>query len=90
MRKILSLCALLIIGGCQQNVVVPTAKELIANPQLLTDWQAKCETGEYSHLMADQKARLCSTTNEAVISVAQVKGGNEEADFFKQNTRRKK
>ena len=90
MRKILSLFTLLIVGGCQQNVVVPTAKELIASPQLLTEWRAKCETGEYSHLPADQKARMCATTGDATISVAQAKAGNEEADFFRQNTIRKK
>jgi hypothetical protein len=90
MWKKLPLITLLIVGGCQQNVVAPTAKELIASPELLTEWQAKCETGEYSHLPADQKARMCATTGDATISVAQAKAGNEEADFFKQNTIRKK
>ncbi|MEG3178800.1 hypothetical protein U1872_21435 [Sphingomonas sp. RB3P16] len=90
MRKILSLCALLVICGCQQNVAVPTAKELIASPPLLTEWQAKCDTGQYSHLPADQKARLCATTGEATISAAQTKAGSEEADFFRQSTVRKK
>ena len=90
MCKLLSLCALLVNCGCQQNVVVPTAKELIASPQLLTEWQAKCDTGEFSHLPADQKAGMCATTGEATISVAQTKAGNEEADFFRQSTVRKK
>lgn len=90
MRKILSLCTLLVVCGCQQNVVVPTAKELIASPQLLTQWQAKCDSGEYSHLPADQKAKMCATTGDATITVAQTKTGNGEADFFKQNTIRKK
>jgi hypothetical protein len=90
MRKLLSLFALLVVCGCQQNVVVPTAKELIASPQLLTEWQAKCDAGAYSHLPADQKAKMCATTGDATISVAQTKAGNEEADFFKQNTIRKK
>jgi hypothetical protein len=90
MRKTLPLITLLIVGGCQQNVVVPTAKELIASPQLLTEWRAKCETGEYSHLPADQKAKMCATTGDATISVAQAKAGNEETDFFRQNTIRKK
>ncbi len=89
MRQILPLCTLLFICGCQQNVVVPTAKELSASPQLLTEWQAKCDAGEYSHLPADQKARMCATTGEATISVAQTKAGNEEADFFRQSTVRK-
>ena len=33
---------------------------------------------------------MCATTGDATISVAQTKAGNEEADFFKQNTIRKK
>ena len=90
MRKIFVLCTLLAICGCQKHVVVPTAKELIANHQLLAEWRAKCDTGEYSHLPADQKANMCATTGDALISVAQIKAGNEEADFFKANTLRKK
>ena len=89
MRRILFLSALLFVCGCQQNVVVPTAKELIASPPLLARWREKCETGEYSHLPADEKARMCATTGDATISVAQIKAGNEEADFFKANTIRK-
>ena len=89
MRKIFSLSALLFVCGCQQNVVVPTAKELIASPPLLAEWRVKCETGEYSHLPADEKAKMCATTGDATISVAQIKAGNEEADFFKANTIRK-
>lgn len=90
MRKILALSALLVVCGCQQNVSVPTAKQLIDNPQLLTEWRAKCDTGEYSQLPADEKAKMCATTGDATISVAQAKAGNEEADFFKANTIRKK
>ncbi len=90
MRKILSFCTLLVIAGCQQNVAVPTAKELVASPPLLMVWQAKCDTGEYSRLPADQKARMCTTTGDATISVTQIKAGNEEADFFRQSTVRKK
>lgn len=89
MRKIFSLSALLFVCGCQQNVVVPTAKELIASSPLLAEWRVKCETGEYSHLPADEKAKMCATTGDATISVAQIKAGNEEADFFKANTIRK-
>ncbi len=89
MRRILSLSALLFVCGCQQNVVVPTAKELIASPPLLAQWREKCETGEYSHVPADEKARMCATTRDATISVAQIKAGNEEANFFKANTIRK-
>ncbi|GHH25678.1 hypothetical protein GCM10008023_39320 [Sphingomonas glacialis] len=92
MRKIFSLCALLVVCGCQQkqDVAVPTTKELMANPQLLSEWQAKCNTSDYSHLPADQKDNLCFTTREAARSLAVTKVGNEEADFFDQNTRRKK
>ncbi len=90
MRKIIPLYSMLLVCGCQLNVVVPTTKELIASPQLLAQWQAKCDTGEYSHLPADQKAKMCATTGDATISVAQIKAGNEESDFFKQNTIRKK
>ena len=90
MRNIISLCALLVVCGCQQRVAVPTTKDLLANPQLLSDWQAKCNTGDYSHLPANQKDSLCFTTREAGRSVAVTKAGNEEADFFEQNTRRKK
>ena len=90
MRKILSLCSLLVVCGCQQNALVPTAKELIASPQLLTEWQAKCDAGEYSHLPADQKVRMCATIGDATITVAQTKVGNEEADFFNQSAIRKK
>lgn len=89
MRKFISLSALLIACGCQQNVAVPTTKELVASQELLTEWRMKCETGEYSRLPADQKVTMCATTNEATISVAQMKAGNEEADFFKNNTIRK-
>ncbi len=92
MRNILLLCALLVVCGCQQkqDVVVPTTKELKANPQLLSEWRAKCDTGEYSHLPADQKDNLCFTTREAARSLSVTKATNEEADFFEQNTRRKK
>jgi hypothetical protein len=92
MRKILTVCALLLFYGCQQkqDVAVPTTKELIANPQLLSEWQAKCNTGDYSPLPANRKDNLCFTTREAAGSVAANKAGNEEADFFEQNTRRKK
>lgn len=89
MRKMPPLLVLLFACGCQQNVVVPTAKELIASPPLLAQWRAKCETGAYSQLPADQKASMCTTTENAIVSVAQIKAGNEEAEFFKANTIRK-
>lgn len=89
MRKLIPLCTLLAVCGCQQNIVVPTTKELIDDRQLLADWQSKCDTGEYSHLPADRKANLCSTTQEATISVAQMASGKKESDFFKANTLRK-
>ena len=90
MRKILPLLALLFACGCQQNVIVPTTKELIASPPLFAEWRAKCETGEYSQLPADQKANMCATTGNAIILVTQIEAGNEEADFSKANTIRKK
>jgi hypothetical protein len=89
MRKVFSVCTFLVACSCQQSVVVPTAKELIDSPQLLAKWQAKCDTGEYSRLPADVRANMCATTRDATISVAQSKAGNEEADFFKNNTIRK-
>lgn len=89
MRKMLPLLALFFAYGCQQNVVVPTAKELIASPPLFAELRAKCKTGMYSQLPADQKANMCTTTENAIVSVAQIKAGNEEADFFNANTIRK-
>ena len=89
MRKLLPLCALIIMCGCQQQVAVPTAQELIQNRQLLTEWQNKCDTGGYSHLPAAQKADLCSTTQQAVISAAQQSAAKNDADFFEANTKRK-
>jgi hypothetical protein len=72
MRKLLALCIVLAAAGCQQqpNVTVPTTGELMKNPPLLAEWKAKCETGEYSHLPADQKDNFCFTTREAGRSVA--------------------
>lgn len=89
MRKKLCLSALLLVCGCQQNVVVPTTKELLANPQLLAEWQTKCDTGEYSHLPADQKARICFTTQNAVISSAEIQAGKDSQNFYDANTKRK-
>ena len=90
MRKSIAVLSLLAVYGCQQNVVVPTAKELIDNPILLREWQAKCDSGEYSHLEAGQKARMCATTGNATISVAQTKSGGSEVDFFNQISKRRK
>lgn len=89
MRKILPIGALLIVCGCQQEVAVPTAKELIDNRQLLTEWQSKCNTGEYSRLTAEQKARFCSTTQEASVSVAEAAAAKSASDFYDTNTKRK-
>ena len=88
-RKLFPMCVLLALCGCQPRVVVPTAKDLVADRQLLKVWQGKCDTGEYSHLPADQKATFCSTTADATISVAQEEAGKKEADFFDKSTRRK-
>lgn len=89
MRKLLPLCALVVMCGCQQQVAVPTAQELIQNRQLLTEWQSKCNTGEYSHLAPAQKSNLCSTTEEATISVAEKNAGSNASDFYDANTKRK-
>ena len=89
MRAKLGLSVLFILASCQRQVVVPTAQELIGNRQLLAEWQAKCDTGEYSHLPAAEKANLCSTTHDASISVAEIKAGKSGSDFFDANTKRK-
>lgn len=89
MRKRLPLFALVAVCGCQQQVAVPTAQQLIADRGLLTQWQGKCDTGEYSQLAPAQKSNLCSTTQEATISVAQMSAGKADSDFFKANTKRK-
>jgi hypothetical protein len=70
MRKLFVLCITLAVCGCQQEVRVPTTDELMANPQILAEWQTKCDSGEYSHLPADQKDRFCFTTREAARSIA--------------------
>lgn len=89
MRKKLCISALLLVSGCQQNVVVPTTKELLANRQLLADWEAKCDTVEYSHLPEDQKTKMCFTTQNAVISAAEIQAGKDSQDFYDANTKRK-
>ena len=89
MRKLLPLCVVIALSGCQQKVAVPTAQQLIADRALLADWQGKCDTGEYSQLPAARKSTLCSTTQEATISIAQMSAGKKDADFFKANTLRK-
>ena len=89
MRKLLRLGALVAVCGCQQQVAVPTAQQLIGDRALLTEWQGKCDTGEYSRLAPAQKSNLCSTTQEATISVAQMAAGKKDSDFFKANTVRK-
>lgn len=89
MRKLLALGALLVVTACQQNVIVPTSQELIAKPQLYAEWEAKCNTGEYSHLPAAEKDNMCFTTHEAGRSLAAVKAGKEGDDFYRANTVRK-
>ena len=89
MRKLLPLCALAAMCGCQQQVAVPTAQELIQNRQLLTEWQNKCNTGEYSRLAPAQRSNLCSTTQEATISVAEKNAASNASDFYDANTKRK-
>ena len=89
MRAILCLCALALVGGCHPQVTVPTASELIGNRRLLAEWQAKCDTGEYSQLAASEKAEFCSTTHEATISVSEIDAGKAGSNFFDANTKRK-
>ena len=79
----------LIVCSCHQAVKVPTAQELIADRQLLSEWQVKCSTGEYSHLAAADKANFCSTTNDASISVATIAAGKKDSDFFGNMSQRK-
>ena len=89
MRRFISLCGLLTVCACQQQVSIPTAKQLIADRSLLTEWQGKCDTGESSQLSPARKAEFCATTQEATISVAQMQAGKKDSDFFKANTLRK-
>ena len=79
----------LIVCSCHQAIKVPTAQELIANRQLLSEWQAKCGTGEYSHFAAADKANFCSTTNDASISVNSIAVGKKDSDFFGNMSKRK-
>ena len=88
MRKALLLLSLF-VAGCHRQIAVPTAQELIGNRPLLAEWQARCDTGEYSHLPAAERADLCSTTHDASISVAAVKAGQRDSDFFGNMSKRK-
>jgi len=89
MKKLLPLGALVAMCGCQQQVAIPTAQELMSNRHLLTQWQAKCNTGEYSRLAPAQKSNMCSTTQEATISVAEKNAASSASDFYDTNTKRK-
>ncbi|MET0376845.1 MAG: hypothetical protein ABW128_21645 [Rhizorhabdus sp.] len=89
MRKLMALGVLITMCGCQKEVAVPTAQQLIANRALLSEWQVKCDTGEFSRLAPAEKRDRCSTTQEATISVTQMSAGKKESDFFKANTVRK-
>lgn len=89
MRKLVPVCALFLMYGCQQKVAVPTAQELIDDRRLLTEWQTKCDTGEYSHLGETETARLCSITHDATISVAEATTATSASDFYDANTERK-
>ena len=89
MRKLLVPTAFFFVCGCQPAVKVPTSQELIGNPQLLAEWQSKCNTGDYSQLAAAEKANLCSTTQDASMTVAQTQAGKKDADFFGNMSKRK-
>ena len=88
-RHVVLIALLAFVSGCQSSVKVPTTQELVANKQLLAEWQQKCGTGEYSQLGAAEKAEMCSTTQNAVISVAQAKSGQNDVDFFEANSKKK-
>ena len=89
MRRAALVTALVLVSGCQSSVKVPTTQELVANKQLLAEWQQKCGTGDYSHLGAAEKAEMCSTTQNAVVIVAQAQSGQADADFFEANSKKK-
>lgn len=89
MRRSLIVVAVLLAGGCQSNAKVPTTQELIADRRLLAEWQQKCDAGEYSRLGAAEEAEMCTTTQNAAISVAQAQSGKADSDFFEANSKRK-
>jgi len=89
MRKLLVPTALLVVCGCQPAVKVPTAEALVGNRQLLAEWQTKCNTGEYSQLAAAAKTDLCSTTQDASVTVVQMRAGKNDSDFFGNMSKRK-
>lgn len=88
-RRIVLIATAALVSGCQSSVKVPTTQELVANKQLLDEWQQKCSTGEYSQLGAAEKAEMCSTTQNAVVSVAQAKSGQSDLNFFEANSKKK-
>ena len=90
MRRLAAFAVLLMVCSCQQQVSIPTAQQLIANPTLLAEWQAKCNTRAYSQIAPAQKTNLCYTTQQATISIAQQSAAKDDADFYDANTRRKK
>lgn len=89
MRKILAVTMLLLVCGCQSSVKVPTAQELVGNPQLLADWQARCDTGEYSHLAGTEYSKMCSSTQDASMTVTQMQAGRKDSAFFGNMSKRK-
>jgi hypothetical protein len=89
MRKLLAATMLLLVCGCQPSVKVPTAQELVGNPQLLADWQARCNTGEYSHLAGAEYSKMCSSTQDASMTVTQMQAGKKDSDFFGNMSKRK-
>lgn len=70
MRASSALILALLVCGCNQDVKVPTTEELLKDRNLLSQWEEKCTKGEYSHLPADKRTNLCSTTMEADQSIA--------------------
>lgn len=89
MRKFPAPTMLLLVCGCQPSVKVPTAQELVGDPQLLADWQARCDTGEYSHLSGTEYSKMCSSTHDASMTVTQMQAGKKDSDFFGNMSKRK-
>lgn len=91
-KKFMALSITLAACACQQEapVQVPTTQELMADPNLLTDWEHKCNEGEFAHLPADQKQNFCFTTFEAARVNAAKAAGEASQNFYESNTKRKK
>ena len=83
-KKLMALSITLAACACQQEapVQVPTTQELMADPNLLTDWEHKCNEGEFAHLPADEKQNFCFTTFEAARVNATKAAGEASVKAF--------